>query len=414
MKILILTQYFYPESFIINDLVKCLILDSHSVEVLTGKPNYPDGKIFAGYRAFGKTIEYFHQGVCVNRVPIVPRGNGGALRLLINYLSFVVSSLFYIRGIAKNKQFDAIVVFAPSPVTSAISGIYLKKYLECHLALWVQDLWPESLSATGFIKNRFLLRAVGELVRWIYKQSDTLLVQSRAFASAVERYAPISKVVYYPNSYLRTEEKTPLISDIPVGLLNELKENFCVVFAGNLGTAQALGTVLDAASYLSHLKKFKIVIVGDGSMATWLHGEIAHRNLTNFCTTGRISYQEMPTIFKYSQALLVTLTSKEIFSYTIPSKVQAYMAAGKPIIASINGECARIINEAGAGLTSPAEDAKALADNIKKLFQMSKSERNKLGEAGRTYFLKHFEMDSQSKRLIEILQNRIAKAGEVL
>jgi glycosyltransferase involved in cell wall biosynthesis len=408
MKILLISQYFWPESFIINELVKCLVAEGHTLEVLTGKPNYPDGKIHEGFSARGCTTEYFNDCVVVHRVPIIPRGKGGVRRLLLNYFSFVFSGLFYFYRKVKSKKFDVILVFTLSPITSAIPGIYLKKRLKLPLALWIQDLWPESLSATGYVQNRFLLNLVKRLVSFIYTSSDILLVQSQAFKKPVSTYVAIDKIIYYPNSYLdviHSEGERPIASD----LLSELESNCCFVFAGNIGAAQSLETIIEAATRIRHLKNCKIVLVGSGSMSSWVEEQKSKRDLNNLVLAGRYPASVMPQIFAKAAGLLVTLKREEIFSYTIPSKVQAYLAAARPVLAALDGEGARIIAEANAGLTGPAEDATTLAENIEQIYNMSDLERDKLGQSGRAYFLKHFEMVSQSKRLIEILQEKISK-----
>jgi glycosyltransferase involved in cell wall biosynthesis len=406
MNILVVSQYFWPESFIINDLVKNLAAQGHVVKVLTGKPNYPEGAIFDGYSASGYSEQNYGENVTVCRAPLRPRFKSGAKNLVLNYLSFVVNGLrFYPRSV-KGQHFDAIFVFAPSPIISAIPAIYLKWKLKTHLAIWIQDLWPESLSATGFIKNKWVLRLVGYLVKWIYSAADTLLVQSRAFREPVSRYADTSKIVYYPNSYQEVHSDTHP-TRIPAELLDELSNNFCLVFAGNLGTAQSVETLVEVADRLKHLSGLRIMLVGSGSMSAWIKSEKESRKLDNLVLAGRFAADEMPHFFSRAGGLLVTLRRDEAFSYTIPSKVQAYLAAGRPIVAALDGEGARVIDEARAGFTSPSEDAADMARRIEQLFHMSAAERDSLGQSGRAYYLEHFEMGRQSERLVEILGIRI-------
>ncbi|SDT46297.1 glycosyltransferase family 4 protein [Pseudomonas prosekii] len=406
MRVLVVSQYFWPESFIINDLVKNLSAQGHVVKVLTGKPNYPDGVVFDGYSASGYQEENYESSVSVCRAPLRPRGSSGAKNLLLNYLSFIVNGLRFYPGAVKVDRFDAIFVFAPSPITSIIPAIYLKWKLKSHLAVWVQDLWPESLSATGFIKNKAALHVVGWMVKGIYAFVDTLLVQSRAFREPVARYADAGKIVYYPNSY---QDFAPSTEEprIPAPLLEELDNHFCLVFAGNLGTAQSVETLVDVADKLRHLFGLRIVLVGSGSMSNWIESQKQSRGLENLILAGRFPVTEMPHFFNRAAGLLVTLKQDEAFSYTIPSKVQAYLAAGRPIIAALDGEGARVIQEARAGLTSPAQDAEGMAKSIEQFFHMSSDERESLGQSGRAYYLEHFEMERQSQRLVEILSSRI-------
>ncbi len=407
MKILIVTQYFWPESFIINDLARTLAAQGHSVQVLTGKPNYPEGKVFTGYVVKGCMNESF-DNIPVYRVPLRPRGSGRAINLALNYFSFVWNGLLFFHRKVKNHSYDTILVFAISPLTAAIPAIYLKWRLKTHLAVWVQDLWPESLSATGFVRNKLLLYCVGWMVRAIYAGADTLLVSSEAFKEPICDYAPISKLAYYPNPYQDQGFDPTLVTQIPKWLLSELEQNFCMVFAGNLGTAQSVETLVEAAEKLQFLiPDCRLVLVGNGSMSAWLEKQKIKRNLANLILAGRFPVAEMPHFFQRAAGLIVTLKRAEIFTYTIPSKVQAYLAAGRPIVAALDGEGSRIVEAAGAGLSCPAEDAAGLANCIQELFHMSSSERNKMGEAGRAYFLKYFEIQRQSHRLIEILENRL-------
>jgi glycosyltransferase involved in cell wall biosynthesis len=406
MKILVVTQYFWPESFIINDLVKNLTAQGHVIKVLTGKPNYPDGAVFRGYSVSGYQEEKFESSVSVCRAPLRPRGSSGAKNLVLNYFSFILNGLKFYPNAVKGERYDVIFVFAPSPITSVVPAIYLKWKLKSHLAVWVQDLWPESLSATGFIKNKAVLAVVGWLVKGIYAFVDTLLVQSRAFRQPVARYADAGKIVYYPNSY---EDIPPGVEDtrIPAPLLDELDNHFCLVFAGNLGTAQSVETLVEVAEKLRHLSEVRIVLVGSGSMSSWIETQKKNRGLDNLILAGRFAATEMPHFFSRAAGLLVTLKQDEAFSYTIPSKVQAYLAAGRPIVAALDGEGARVIQEAGAGLTSPAQDAEGMANSIEQLFRMTLEQRESLGQSGRAYYLEHFEMERQSQRLVEILYSRI-------
>ncbi len=407
MRILLISQYFWPEAFIINELVETLSQQGHTIKVLTGKPNYPDGEIYEGYTSKGVVSETFKPGIPVFRAPLRARGKGGAKNLILNYLSFVINGLRFFPSAIKGESFDAIVVFCPSPVTSIIPAIFLKWRLKSHLAVWIQDLWPESLKATGFIRHPFLLGLIGYLVRFIYSCSDTILAQSEAFKIPLSRYAKESKIVYYPNSYndcgLPSQNSTPLKDD----LLEELRSNFCVVFAGNLGKAQSLSTLLDAAEQLQDLPNFKLIFVGSGSMDEWLNQQKMKKKLNNVIIAGRFPPQAMPRILSHASALLVSLNKDEILSYIIPSKIQAYMAAGRPIIAVADGEAARIVQVAQAGFSCPAEDSQELAQCIRKVYKLDPKERDKMGAAGRAYFLENYNMSTQANKLVEILNARI-------
>lgn len=403
MKLLVLSQYFWPETFLINDVVRTLVAQGHEVTVATGKPNYPDGRVFDGYTAAGTQRERYLGKVDVVRVPLWPRGRGGAWNLILNYLSFVASGLALFPWLLRGRRFDAILVFAPSPITQAIPAILLKWLKRAPLALWVQDLWPESLSATGFIRNPQLLRAVGWGVKGIYRCCDLLLVQSLAFVKPVARYAEREKIVYYPNSI--SANQTSQSEELPLTLRDVLDAHFCVVFAGNLGTAQGLETIVQAAVRLRDLPALHLVLVGSGSRLGWLQAQKEALGLDNLVLPGRFPMTLMPRLFERAAALLVSLNDEPIFAQTIPSKLQAYMSAGRPIVASLNGEGARVVVEAGAGLICPAGDAKALADGIRRLHALPAGAREAMGAAGYQYYLEHFEMGAQCARLIQILSD---------
>ncbi|RUR12747.1 glycosyltransferase family 4 protein [Legionella sp. km772] len=411
MNILIVSQYFWPENFIINDLVLKIKAQGHNISVYTGKPNYPDGVIYPGYVSAGVQQEFYHDGVDVYRIPLRPRKSGGRKNIALNYLSFIYSGIKHAFNFSKDKKFDVVFVFAPSPITSVIPAILIKWLTRGHLAVWVQDLWPESIKATGYFKNSLILGSVRLLVRAIYYFSDTILVQSRRFIPAVASLSNEKKVIYYPNSVLDSLALDPSAYPLPTDFLDLMSTNFCIVFAGNIGTAQALDIITQAAERLKKHKKIKIVLIGSGSRASWVKEEIENKNLTNLVLAGRYEAKAMPFIYSKAAGLLVSLNNSEIFSYTIPSKIQSYLAAGKPIIASLDGEGAKVITDSGAGFVSPAGNADLLIKNIEQLYSLSPHEREKMGALGRAYFLKHFEMENQSQRLIEILKKRIE--GEV-
>ena len=197
MKVLLVSQYFWPESFQINSIVARLVRDGHQVDVLTGKPNYPQGRIYPGYRAWGCSTES-HQGATIHRIPLAPRKTGAA-RLAANYLSFVVTGLLFGPWMLRRFEADVIFVYAPSPLLQALPAIWLAKWKRRKLVLWVLDLWPEILSATGHVNNRIVLGLVERLVRYIYRKTDLILVQSPGFEAPVRRLASGREIACLPN-----------------------------------------------------------------------------------------------------------------------------------------------------------------------------------------------------------------------
>lgn len=400
MKLLVLSQYFWPETFLINDVVRTLVDQGHQVTVATGKPNYPDGKVFDGYTASGTQRECYLGRVEVIRAPLYPRGQGGAWNLALNYISFVISGLICFPWQLRGRSFDAILVFAPSPVTQTIPAIFLKWLKGARLALWIQDLWPESLQATEFVKSPVLLTLIRWVVCAIYRCCDILLVQSRAFIEPVAGNAARNKIIYFPNCFDGHQLGTQPLS---TELLKLLEDYFCIVFAGNLGTAQGLDTIVRAAIDLKEQQNIRFVLIGSGSRLEWLTKQKELHGLYNLVLPGRFSMEVMPQIFARASALLVSLGDEPIFAQTVPSKVQAYLAAGRPILASMNGEGTRVLKEACAGLSSPAGDHEALVRNIVHLRNLPVEARERMGISGREYFQREFEITSQVTKLVQIL-----------
>ncbi len=397
MNILIVTQYFWPENFRINDVALGLKEKGHTVTVLTGQPNYPGGRFFPGYGLVTKTEEQY-EGIRILRVPLIPRGNGGPLRLFGNFCSFALSASL-LGPWRCHDTYDVILVFEPSPVTVGIPAVVLKKLWGTPILFWVQDLWPESLSATGATESKWILRRVESMVRWIYRHCDKILVQSEAFRGPIERLGVIREnIAYFPNS--AEAFYRPVSFDGETSEYDKLPRGFRVMFGGNIGKAQGFETIVGAAELLKDLTDIHWIIVGDGRMFSWVRDQVRRRNLDQTVhLLGRFPAEEMPRYFALADALLVTLRSQPIFSLTIPAKVQSYLACGKPIIATLEGEGARIIQEAGAGLTARPEDSRALADAVLAMYRTPAEARMVMGRNGRMYFETHFERGLLLERL---------------
>ncbi len=386
MKLLIVSQYFWPENFRINDLATELVSRGHAVTVLTGQPNYPSGRTFPGYRWHSVRQESWG-GVRIIRCPLVPRGNGGGIRLAINYLSFALSASL-VGTFALKDKFDAIFVYEPSPITVALPALLLGKLRQSPVLLWVLDLWPESVAATGAVRSRLVLQLIGKLVSFIYARCDRILVQSRGFIEHVlNRGARPESVRYFPSWAEAVFTKPPDMKapfQLPLG--------FTVVFAGNIGAAQGFAAVLDAAEQTRDRKDIHWVLVGDGRLAEWVRVEIQRRQLQDTVhMPGSFPLESMPALFAQADALLVTLKQEPIFASTIPAKIQSYLACGRPIIGMLDGEGAAVLIASGAALVGPAEDAASLARNVLALNNMSPACRNAMGALGHRYYLDHFE-----------------------
>jgi len=394
MHILVVTQYFWPENFRINDLTLGLLERGHQVTVLTGAPNYPGGSFFKGYGVFNK--EEYYQGVRVIRVPLVPRGGGGGLMLALNYLSFAFTASV-IGPLLCRENYDIILVFQMSPVIQGLPALLLKKIHGIPIFFWVQDLWPESLSATGAVNSKVVLSFVSHIVKFIYHHCDRVLIQAESFRKPVEAQGgEPDRIFFYPN-FAEDLFTTPLqyVGNFPV-----LPKGFKVMFAGNIGVAQDFETIISAAEILKAINTIQWIIVGDGRMRGWCEAEVKKRGLEEvFHFMGRFPLEMMPVFFSAADALLVTLRKEPIFALTIPSKIQSYLACGKPVVAALDGEGASIIENAGAGYTCPAGAPDALAAAILSMYQITAFERAEMGERGCSFYRKHFDRNMLIDRL---------------
>jgi colanic acid biosynthesis glycosyl transferase WcaI len=409
LKILILTQYFWPESFRINDLASALAERGHSVSVLTGMPNYPSGRLFPGYGALRPARERFG-AVDVVRVPLVPRGLRRGWQLALNYVSFMLSASL-LGPLRCRGRYDALFVYEPSPILVGIPAVLLRRLKGVPLLFWVQDLWPESLSATGAVRSPRVLGAVARVARFIYRRCDRVLVQSRGFVERVVRVgAEPARVRYLPNwaeSFYR-----PLALEPDAPERTELPGGFRVLFAGNIGAAQSFETILDAAALLRDRPEIHCVVMGDGHRRAWVDEQVRARGLESTVhLVGARPVASMPRYLALGDVLLVTLRKDPIFELTIPTKLQSYLACGRPVIAALDGEGARVVEESGAGLTCPAEDAAGLADAVCRLHALGEPERRRLGERGRAYFEANFERERLVSRVEEAISEVLREAA---
>ena len=399
MKILIVTQYFWPENFKINDIALGLKENGHKVEILTCKPNYPSGNFIEGYTFFNKRVEFWNN-IKIHRSGVIPRGKGKGLQLFLNYISFAI--LGSIRALFIRSKFDRIIVFEPSPITVGIPAIFAKYIFKAPIYFWVQDLWPASINAGGGINNKVIIKIFDCLTRIIYNHSKKILVQSKAFIPYIlNQKIDLKKIVYYPN----TTENFYQIKQPNPKLLSSLPNGFKILFAGNIGESQSFDTLLSTAKMLKQENKLVYwLILGDGRMKDYVKTKIIEFGLEdNFLLLGTYSSDIMPDYFSCADVLIVSLKKNPIFSLTIPSKIQSYLACGKPIIASLDGEGARIIKEAKAGFISDAEDTFALKDSINNAMALSRSELLQLGINARYYFENEFERSHLIYRLELIL-----------
>lgn len=401
MKILLVSQYFWPETFRINDLVEEFISLGHNVTVLTGKPNYPQGKIYDGYEFLGYVRETY-KGAKVIRVPLIPRGKGNGFMLAINYFSFVFFSCLYI--FTHRDKYDVSLTFAISPITQVYAALLHKRMHNSKAYLWVQDLWPDSIVATGKLKSKVLYNLISKMVGNIYKNVDGICLQSEAFYESILAYGiNKNKLSYIPNW---AENIFIEKYKIDFNKYNSLiPKGFVVMFAGNIGEAQDFDSIIKAAYTLRGVQNIKWIVVGDGRKKEYVSKKIKELKLEqSFFLLGQYSLQEMPNLFIHADVMLVSLKNEHIFSLTIPSKIQSYMAFGKPIVSMLNGVGKRIILDSNCGLAANAGDHQQLAENIIFLSNKENTVLKNLGNNGIIYYRKHFSRNKIIKRLFKVIQ----------
>ncbi len=404
MRILVVSQYFWPENFRVNDLVKGLVQRGHEVTVLTGIPNYPAGKVFEEYRKQPSAFAGF-VGAQVLRVPMLPRGTG-RLRLLLNYLSFVLGACSFGPWRLRGKPADVIFVFEPSPVTVGLPAVWLGKVKKAPVVFWALDLWPETLAAIGVVRSPRVLGWVGHMVRFIYNRCTLVLGQSRGFLGSIARYCDDkAKIRYFP-SWAEDVFTDAIVQPAPE--VPEWADGFTVVFAGNIGEAQDMPAVLDAAERLKDNASIRWIIVGDGRKSDWLQFEVTRRELDkHVLLPGRFPVERMPSFYAHADALLVSLKRDPVFSMTIPGKVQSYLMAGIPLLGMLDGEGAAVIRDAQAGLTCEAGDGTGLAKSVLALVAMPPYERKQLGLNGQKYAQQEFGRTQLMGRLEALLAEAV-------
>jgi len=404
LNILIVSQYFYPENFRINDFAQEFQSRGHNVTVLTGTPNYPTGKYFDGYGVFKKNREIYND-IEIFRSPLIPRGSGTSIRLALNYFSFIVGGIFTSFYLL-NKKFDIIFVFEPSPITVCLPAIFIKKLKKVPICFWVLDLWPESVVSAGNLKTGIIPKILNPLVKFIYTNSDKILVSSRGFInSIVEKGINENKVVFFPQ-WAETIFKPIKYGSYLLGAVP--KNSFKIMFAGNIGEAQDFPSILETARILKDKINIQWVILGGGRKEEWVKSKIREYKLEKtFHLLGSFPLEMMPAYYSQADCMLFSLKKEYIFSITIPAKVQTYLACAKPIIAMIDGEAAKLIVDAKAGLSCPSESPELLAKNIEYLSLLSEAELSKLGDNALLHYKKEFERSMLMDKMENIFYRMI-------
>ncbi len=396
-RILIYTNHFYPEQFKVNEIVDWLSEEGHTIRVITGIPNYPSGKYYKGYGLQSIFKTNYKENVVVNRLPLIPRGNGNYFMLVLNYLSYFISTFFFTIYLLFKKKYDYIFVHHTSPILIAIHPIiYSFFYKKTKKYLWDLDIWPETLEAMNVVNSKLILSQISKVVKFIYSFYDKILIASEGFRDIIEKRHK-GEVIYFPNWAEYDIEKN--INDKET-LINIPKNKFIIMYTGNIGEAQNFN---DLIKTIKQLKDEQIywVFIGGGRFKKELESNLEKNNLKDVCLfKNQVKVSEIPSYAKLANAMFLSLRKNHVFAKTIPAKLQSYLAMKKPVIGVLEGEGANIIKQSKCGIVEENGDYIELANQIKIMAQHSSEELNAMGENGRIFYNNAF---SQYKRRNQIL-----------
>ena len=406
MKLCVFTNHFFPEDFKVNDLSFELVKKGIEVTVITATPDYPNGKFYEGYGWFKKAREIVN-GVKVIRLPVIARGKGSKIMLMLNYVSYFFSSRVFLFFHKFFNKYDAVFCHMTSPFFIGRCAMSLKKYQKIPLYFWVLDLWPESITAATGIKNKLLIDSQIKMVKKVYSYCDKILIGSKGFEKSIlEKGDFKEKLVYFPNwaesiEYSETEE---WIRAEPFKSFS--KKDFIFLFAGNIGESQNIDCIIDAAGELRCYKNLKFVFLGDGRAREALELKVTAKGLNQTVYfAGRYPLESMPYFMKMADVLLVSLKDELIFNLTVPSKVQFYMSQGKPILAMLNGDGAELIKNAECGIAVPPNNLFCLIEALREFYVMDKSLRNEMGKNGKMYYDANFSKEDRIEQLYKMIMD---------
>lgn len=397
--VLLVSQYFYPENFKGNDIAFEFARRGYKVDVLTGIPNYPEGKYLHGYGIIRKRIEQIN-GVKVYRAFQFPRGRSNKILMILNYFSFPFTACLWVLFFFLWKRYDAILVQQLSPIFQAIPAVLLKKIRRIPLYMWVLDIWPDALKSAAGIKSTKILDAVDGIVKHVYRNCTKILISSKRFEPLIAPKGNFAeKLIYFPNW---SDDILKMSHDFQ---LPELPEGFRIMIAGNLGKSQNLEAVTEVMIGLKDMPQVSWIFVGGGSKKEWLEQFIKDNDLNDRAVcVGQYPFAAMPAFFKQASAMLVTLRAGfPHLEAVVPARLQSYMSAGRPVLAMIGCGGADIIEESRCGYAVPAGNSKELIRIIKEVVLSDTEAFEQMGSNGREYFEKNYRMDMCMDNLEKIL-----------
>lgn len=393
-KILIISQYFWPNNFRINDIISNFSDKKYKITILTANTNYIKNNKSPKFKI--KKIKFKKTNFDILKVPVLHRKNSTFISIFLHYLSFIVSGIYYGNKFLSKKDFDKIFVYGTSPILQAFVALYFKRKFKAPVILWVQDLWPESVYYTGYVKNKFLLSIIRFFVKKIYDNCKIILVQSKGFINLVKKNCIHNKIYYLPNPVNKIYSTQKKI---------KLNKGFNIIYTGNFGLAQNVEIIIKAANELKKHKKINFYFFGDTHKGKHLIDLKNKLNLNNCYFPGYISAENYFATIKQASVLIFGLKKNIIWSNTIPSKFQSYLLSGKPIIGYIDGISADIIRDAKCGYVEKPNNYIGLANRIIKMSKLPKKKLNTMGYNGKFYCINNYNLNKITRKLQYFMSN---------
>ena len=400
MRILIITQYYWPENFRINEVSEELVKLGHKVHILTGYPNYPKGEIYSEFKKNFNKFSNF-KGAVITRVPILSRKKNN-LNLALNYISFLLSSIIIGYFKLKDKDFDLVFTCQLSPVTIGITSAFFSKIKKIPQIFWVQDLWPDTLVALNILTKNWQINLFRILVNWIYSRCDLILAQSENILKEIKNYSAVKNNIYYFPTW---GESDLFLNIAPPAPEIKPKDIFTILFAGNIGEAQDFPNLIKAVQNMvsNNVKNFRIILIGDGSKKEWVKSEVKKLNIEKYFEFfNSYPLERMPSFFRHADALMVNLLNKKVFNMTIPGKIPFYLGSGIPVIGMICGAGAEVIKKSKGGWVCDSGDYLNLSKIIQNVISLEKEDLQKIGLKGKEYANKEFSKHTLIKKLNKI------------
>lgn len=400
LKIYIISQWYFPEpDGRVSALAEGLVARGHDIIVITAFPNYPKGKIYDGYSIKWRQWDELN-GVRILRLPIFPDHSDSAIKRILNYISFSLS-LFLIAPWFIKKP-DVLWAYTPFMV---LPTLWFKKILKTSYVLEITDIWPDTIFATGMLKQGFLASILNKIANLGYKYSAAITVQNIGFKSCLVDRGVNENKIHIVENWADEAIFRPVNYNIDLSKKYKMDNKFNIMFAGNMGTAQGLFNIIEAAILCKDIKDIQFVFVGDGVCLKEIKDKVVKEGLKNVCFIERQPINEMPYFFAISDVLLVSLRDEPLFELTLPSKTQAYLACGKPIIIAKRGEDAKMLKEKGCALVCEPDNPKALFDLVIQFFNMDSSERATMGKYSLSLYKERYNKDRLLQKMEEVLRN---------